>query len=56
MRKKKTLIGKMKVGDRFTIEGFGTSAKGHQVRGGMSVKTGRKMKVFTLMVFLVSGK
>ena len=51
----KTIGHQLQRGDKFTIEGWGKSARGHQVRNGRSAKTGRKMKVKTLQVFLVTG-
>lgn len=47
-------VQELQKGDRFTIEGWGTSAHGHQVCNGRSVKTGRRMKVRTLQVFVVT--
>ncbi len=43
-------------GDKFTIEGWGTSARGQQVCNGRSVKTGRRMKAKSLQVFVVTER
>ena len=51
----KTIGYQLKPGDFFTIEGCGKSAKGHQVIGGRSVKTGRKMTVKTLDRYQVTA-
>jgi hypothetical protein len=37
--------GRLNKGEHFTIDGCGLSARGHEVMGGRSVKTGRKMRV-----------
>lgn len=42
-------------GDLFTIGGFGKSARGHKVIGSRSAKTGRKMKVKTHTVYVVTS-
>ena len=44
----------LKPGTKFTIAGCGLSARGHQVYGGRSVKTGRKMKAVHLTIFEVT--
>lgn len=41
------------VGYKFTISGFGKSARGHQVINGKSAKTKRKMNVHKHDVFVV---
>lgn len=55
VRAPKTEGHQLQEGDKFTIEGWGKSARGHQVRNGRSVKTGRRMKVKSLQVFVVTG-
>jgi nucleoid DNA-binding protein len=55
VRAPKTIGYQLQKGDKFTIEGWGTSARGHQVRNGRSAKTGRKMKVKTLQIFVVKS-
>jgi ATP-dependent protease HslVU (ClpYQ) peptidase subunit len=47
-------IRDLKRGDKITIAGDGLSARGHVVIGGLSVKTGRKMNVKTLRVYVVT--
>lgn len=46
----------LEAGDRVTFDGVGLSARGHLVINGRSVKTGRKMKVTTPTVFVVTHK
>ena len=53
-RAPKTTDSQLNKGDKFTIDGWGTSARGHEVRNGRSTKTGRKMRVKTLQVFVVT--
>jgi hypothetical protein len=55
VRAPKTDGYQLKNGDKFTIEGWGKSARGHEVRNGRSAKTGRKMKAKTLQVFVVTN-
>jgi hypothetical protein len=47
--------GGLNKGEKFTIDGCGLSARGHDVMFGKSVKTGRKMLVKTPHIY-VAGR
>jgi hypothetical protein len=48
--------GRLNKGEHFTIDGCGLSARGHEVMGGRSVKTGRKMRVKKPHIYAVSSE